>query len=71
MPREKTQRPSKKNQAFALIKWMESTLTDIVSLETIKLCDRKENCVTKLLWVDKENNKKEFHKAKILKINGE
>lgn len=60
----------KKNIGYALVCWMESGMTDIISLDSLKPSERKENTITKLLWHDKKNNKKEWHKIKVLKING-
>lgn len=55
---------------FALIRWEESGMTDIINNNNIKPPDREEGKLIKLMWCDKLSGKKGLHSATILKISG-
>lgn len=58
-----------KKTEFALIRWEESGMTDIILSNNIKQQDRSEGKFTKLMWCDKVSGKKAIHPATILKIS--
>lgn len=53
---------------YALIRWTQSGMTDVVSCNTIKLQDCEVGKSVKLMWSDRKTGVKGLHSAKILKI---